>query len=82
MRIVQVAIQPRLARAREDALKAWRRDEARRRKVPNAVVLPNPALQWLAAHDPRTHDDLRICEDLGPKRMARYGDALLDILAP
>lgn len=71
----------RAQRKREDALKIWRRKEARARDVPNAVVLPNPGLQWLVQERPRSVDALADCPDLGPKRVARYGEAWIDLLS-
>lgn len=67
-------------RAREDVLRRWRQQAARERGVPNLVVLPNPALEWILERRPRTPDDLALCPDLGPKRIARYGEALLRLL--
>ncbi len=67
-------------RQREEALKAWRRETARERKVPNVVVLPNPALQWLLDSGPSSLEQLLECQDLGAKRVARYGDAYLKAL--
>lgn len=70
----------RALRKREDAFKNWRRKEAAKRDVPNAVVLPNPGLQWLLHEQPRSLDELAACPDLGPKRIARYGERWLDLL--
>lgn len=71
----------RLRRAREDALRDWRRAEAAARKVPNVVVLPNPALEWLAGEAHVTLETLAAAHDIGPKRVARYGEALVALLA-
>jgi len=68
-------------RRREDALKDWRRTEAQARRVPNVVVLPNPAVDWLVAQGSATLDELAAHPDIGPKRAARYGSALLAALA-
>ena len=70
----------RALRKREDAFKAWRRKEAARRDVPNAVVLPNPGLQWLIREQPTSLEALAACPDLGPKRVARYGARWLELL--
>ena len=70
----------KVQRKREDILKDWRRDEARAREVVNAVVLPNPALQWLARERPTDVAELTACPDIGPKRTARYGAAWIDLL--
>jgi ribonuclease D len=71
----------RLRRKREEALKAWRRTEAHTRRVPNVVVLPNPALEWLLAQGAATLEELAAHPDVGPKRAARYGAAILAALA-
>lgn len=71
----------RAKRDREERIKDWRRKEARRRGVPNAVVLPNPALSWLAESLPRAVDELAACPDIGPKRTERYGATWVELLA-
>ena len=43
------------------------------------VVLPPRALNWLAAHGAA---ELEACPDLGPKRIARYGDELRERCHP
>jgi ribonuclease D len=64
----------------EDAVRAWRREEARRRGVPTTVVLPNPALAWLLDERPRDVPALEASPDIGPKRIARYGATLVSLL--
>ena len=56
-------------------------DSPAARDVPNAVVLPNPAVEWLATERPTTLEQLSACEDIGPKRIERYGEAILAALA-
>lgn len=68
-------------REREERVRRWRNDEARRRNVPNLVVLPNPALEALSEDPPSHLEDLASFPDIGPKRAARYGQAILDALA-
>ncbi len=68
-------------RRREDALKDWRRTEAQARRVPNVVVLPNPALDWIVARGGATLEELAAHPDIGPKRAARYGSAIVTALA-
>lgn len=65
---------------RETAIRLWRRDEAAARGVPNVVVLPNPAMEWLVQRGHATVDELAAHPDVGPKRAARYGLALLNVL--
>lgn len=67
-------------RSIEEALRDWRRKEARGRKVPNLVVLPNRALVWLAREAPTTVPALATCGDIGEKRMRRYGETIVGIV--
>jgi ribonuclease D len=65
--------------AREQKLKAWRREEADKRTkleertVPLQLVLPARALDHLKVHGA---DDLAAVPQLGAKRSARYGEVL------
>ncbi|ATB28255.1 ribonuclease D [Melittangium boletus] len=68
-------------RKREDALKAWRSEQATARKVTPSVVLPNPLLDALASRPPADLDALRALPYLGDKRVRLYGDSLLAVLA-
>jgi ribonuclease D len=67
-------------RRREESLRRWRTGEAERRGVVNAVVLPNPALEAIAALPPSSVEALAAMPDVGPKRAARYGAAILAAL--
>ncbi len=67
------------ARKRGDRLRLWRRDEAKRREVPNVVVLPNPALEWIAREEPRSTTDLEACVDIGPQRITQYGERYIAV---
>jgi ribonuclease D len=67
----------REAREREEALREWRTEEARRRGVPNVVVLPNPALEAIAASPPHDVEALAALADVGRKRAERYGEEIL-----
>jgi len=72
---------PRLSgaeRARGERLKAWRRGEAQRRSVPIQVVLPARALDTLQRSD-GADLDLGQVPQLGPKRIALYGDVLREL---
>jgi ribonuclease D len=63
-------------RARENRLKDWRRAEAERRGVPLQVVLPARALDHLKFSGA---EQLESAPQLGPKRIALYGDELRKI---
>ena len=58
---------------RDRALRSWRREEARRRRVPEQVVLPAAAVRHLAEHGAT---DLAAVPQLGGKRIALYGSRL------
>ncbi|MFO0750098.1 MAG: ribonuclease D [Myxococcota bacterium] len=69
-------VDPAIA-AREKRLKQWREDEARQRGAPLQLVLPARALDHLATLG---EAGLESAPQLGPKRLARYGDALRRLL--
>ena len=69
-------------RKRVDRIKAWRKAELQKRDVPGVVVLPNPAVEWLIDHEPKTIEEMAACPDIGPKRLDRYGEKLLELLKP
>jgi ATP-dependent DNA helicase RecQ len=62
-------------------LKAWRTRRAREDGVPAYVVLHDATLQELAARRPGSPAELAIVKGLGPTKIERYGDELLDVLA-
>jgi DNA helicase-2/ATP-dependent DNA helicase PcrA len=63
------------------ALKAWRAGMARRAAVPAYVIFHDRTLEAVAAAKPRTHDQLLALPGLGPVKVNRYGDDLLDVVA-
>jgi ribonuclease D len=67
-------------RAREDALRAWRREASAARSVPPVVVLPNPAIEWLVGAETPDLAALAAHPDVGPKRAERYGTSILAAL--
>ena len=67
-------------RTREEALREWRKIEATARKAPNLVVLPNRAIAWIIREMPNSVTALAEHDDIGPKRAARYGEQILEVL--
>jgi DNA topoisomerase III len=63
-----------------EALKAWRRAEAQRRRVPAFRILTDRALTALAAQRPRTEVDLLGISGIGPTIVNKYGRELLGIV--
>ncbi|OIQ87703.1 ATP-dependent DNA helicase RecQ [mine drainage metagenome] len=64
-----------------DALRGWRGDTARAHAVPAYVVFPDATLQAIAQARPRSLDALREISGVGDKKLERYGDALLALIA-
>lgn len=64
-----------------DALRMWRASAARAAGVPAHVVLHDATLAAMAARRPATADELLGVPGFGPVKVARYGAALLDLLA-
>ncbi len=62
-------------------LRAWRLEEARKRRWPAYTVLTNGALTAVAAVKPGSRDELLAIPGVGPKTVKRYGAALLRIVA-
>lgn len=75
---------PQAVMAREERLKAWRRKEAEARSlkdervIPLQLVLPARALEHLKVHGAV---DLEGVPQLGPARIARYGETLKALCA-
>ena len=63
-----------------DALKAWRRDEARSQGVPAYVILHDSTLAEIARTRPRDLTALAGLGGIGAKKLERYGDALLQLV--
>ena len=62
-------------------LRAWRSRRAREDGVPAYVVLHDATLRELAARRPASPSELAGVKGLGPTKLERYGDELLDVLA-
>ena len=64
-----------------DTLRQWRGQTAREQGVPAYVILHDRTLHELAARRPRTMEDLLDVAGIGEAKAARYGAALLELLA-
>lgn len=69
-------------RKREEALKAFRVEQATARKVTPSVILTNPLMDALAAKPPANVEELGQLPYFGEKRIKLYGDKLVALLAP
>jgi DNA helicase II / ATP-dependent DNA helicase PcrA len=63
-----------------ETLRAWRAATARVAGVAEAVVLPDETLVALASGRPTAFEGLQDVPGLGPVKVARYGEALLQLL--
>lgn len=64
-----------------EALRAWRSQVAARNGVPAYLVFHDRHLQVLAGRKPTTLKELGACPGIGPAKLERYGDDLLDLVA-
>jgi ATP-dependent DNA helicase RecQ len=62
-------------------LKAWRTAQARSQSVPPYVVFHDATLAAIAAARPRDLDALSSIAGIGARKLERYGDAILAVLA-
>ena len=63
------------------SLKAWRREEASRRKVPAYVVFHDRTLEAIAAERPASVAALGSISGVGPSKLEAYGAAVLELIA-
>jgi DNA topoisomerase-3 len=61
-------------------LRDWRLAEARRRKVPAFVLFSDRTLEALAAHRPRTRQELLEIHGIGPHKAKDLGEAILELV--
>ena len=62
-------------------IKQWRADEAKRLKVPAYVVLHDRTLTALAQARPRNPRQLLEIDGMGPAKVERFGEAILNLCA-
>ena len=66
---------------RFERLRAWRREVSIEAAVPAYVVFDDRTLRELASRNPTSPAALATVPGVGPAKLARYGDAVLDVLA-
>ena len=64
-----------------ERLRDWRRRLARASGVPPHVLLHDSTVQAIAARRPATAEELLAVPGLGPVKVARYGQAILEVVA-
>ena len=64
-----------------EALRAWRGEQAKAQGVPAYVVFPDATLYGIVEVKPTTISELGQVSGVGLKKLDRYGDAVLEVLA-
>ena len=64
-----------------EKLRSWRTNRAREAQVPAYTVLHDATLKLLAAARPQRLSELESIKGLGPAKIGRYGEELLEIVA-
>jgi ATP-dependent DNA helicase RecQ len=61
-------------------LRAWVREEALRRALPHFCILNATAIANIVKKRPTTMDELLLIPGIGERRLAKYGEAILDLV--
>jgi ATP-dependent DNA helicase RecQ len=65
----------------ERDLKNWRKRESRRRRIKPYQVMQDAVIQEIVAHRPDNVKDLMALKGIGPTRVARYSQAILELVS-
>jgi ATP-dependent DNA helicase RecQ len=63
-----------------ERLRAWRSQQARTRGVPAYVVFPDRTLLEIARRSPGDLDELAEVKGVGPRKLAEFGEELLQLV--
>ncbi|RTR26244.1 HRDC domain-containing protein [Deinococcus radiophilus] len=61
-------------------LRDWRNAEASRQEISRFIVASNATLAEIARQVPYTQDDLASIKGMGPARLSKYGEAILQVV--
>ncbi|MFC4452488.1 HRDC domain-containing protein [Deinococcus sonorensis] len=61
-------------------LREWRNAEAKRQAVSRFIIASNATLAEIARQVPYTEADLKAVKGMGPERLRRYGEKLLEVV--
>lgn len=61
-------------------LREWRNAEARRQEVSRFIIASNATLAEIARRVPYTMDDLKAVRGMGPERLKKYGEKILEVV--
>ena len=63
-----------------EALRSWRKERASEDNVPAYIVLSDKHLRAIAATRPTTLEELLSCPGIGPTKLDRYGEEILEAI--
>jgi ATP-dependent DNA helicase UvrD/PcrA len=63
-----------------ERLRVWRKERADADSVPAFVVFTDATLQLIAEHRPTSPQELLRISGVGPAKLERYGEALLQVV--
>ena len=63
-----------------EALRTWRLETARRKKVPPYVIASDRTLRDIVQLRPDSTDELLLAHGIGPAKSEKFGEALLDVI--
>jgi ATP-dependent DNA helicase RecQ len=63
-----------------EKLRAWQLKQARAQGVPKHFILQYSHLRAIAAHRPVTLEALSELKGIGPRKLERYGAAVIDLV--
>lgn len=66
---------------RLERLRAWRKELAGHERLPLYMICPDKTLEHLVITQPRALSELNSIYGLGPARIAKYGERLLELIA-
>jgi hypothetical protein len=61
-------------------LREWRNAEAKRQEVSRFIIASNATLAEIARRVPYTEADLRAVKGMGPERLRKYGEKILEVV--
>jgi ATP-dependent DNA helicase RecQ len=61
-------------------LRAWRLEQSREQEVPPFIIFHDRHLRAIAAHRPITREALLKVKGVGPRKLERYGDAVINLV--
>jgi superfamily II DNA helicase RecQ len=77
---IQTKKRPRPERGLAAALRQWVKEEAERRALPHFRVLTAAMIADIARKKPTTPEELLLIPGIGERRLAKYGDAIIELI--